>query len=382
MDPPDESAQPAAYPSFGSPCKSCGTPDMSNMTWEDGVKVFFSNYFASPRMGPIGYLLGSPYSPLRVELEMPSRNWRDAFEDLLAIDTGGQMIDEENRKAEDAFAGKNRYDIASQRILATNHLIQDTSKLEREFLEMRKDILANGEQAGYKPGALSRIEKTLLPEVRAYREALAASGQRARLKYEAARDASASSQKPRGQWIASLMTSGALPGWTSAMVNTLSGPLLCFNRHNAPPELDASVAISERELNEVFDDKQPHGFGSPERIPSMQIRALANGSLIAPDSEYDSELSRRFKPGPLSIHAQTAGTDPYSLPDGSRGFRVSIFNVLVNGTVVTKTYAQQPAQVLEEVENAIHSMSAVREFLEESQRASPSEGRTHTIETT
>lgn len=40
-------------------------------------------------MGPLGYILHSQYSPFRLETEYPSRNWRDAFEDLLALDLGG-----------------------------------------------------------------------------------------------------------------------------------------------------------------------------------------------------------------------------------------------------------------------------------------------------
>lgn len=87
------------YPSFGATCESCKRPDASNMTWQDGVKHFFSNFLASPRMGPIGYILNSPYSPLRLERQIPYKDWRDPFEDLLAIDAGRGMISKEDRKA-------------------------------------------------------------------------------------------------------------------------------------------------------------------------------------------------------------------------------------------------------------------------------------------
>ena len=52
------------YPSLGAACNTCKTPDMSDMTWYDGANHFFSTLLATPSMGPIGYILESPYSPL------------------------------------------------------------------------------------------------------------------------------------------------------------------------------------------------------------------------------------------------------------------------------------------------------------------------------
>ncbi|KAL8712690.1 MAG: hypothetical protein Q9220_003222 [cf. Caloplaca sp. 1 TL-2023] len=361
--------EPLAYNSLGAPCKSCGTPDRSNMNWDDGAKDFFSTWFATKRMGPIGYILGSPYSPLRAELEIPSHNWRDAFEDLLAIDTGGQMIAEEDRKAEDAFAARNRYDIASQQICVTNAHIKYNLEQEREALEIREDVVKNGKRSGYSPDTVPYMDETLLPDLKIRREALTHVGQKSQQKYEEEKDKSASSLKPRGQWIASLMTSGAMPGWGWNVSSTLDGPLVGYQRLNAPPpELAASIEITERELNWIFDQKQSPYFGGPGYFPREHIQALANGSLGTREPEAGEVISRRFRPGPSSILAQVVSTEAFKAADGSRrGMKVFIQNRLVNGTVVDRTYVRQPARVLEEVENARHSMEEMRMCLQGAQ---------------
>ena len=58
------------------------------------------DWLLSPRMWPVGNLIGSPYSPLHVEQAYPQREWRDAFEDMLAVESGGEMISSESRQEE------------------------------------------------------------------------------------------------------------------------------------------------------------------------------------------------------------------------------------------------------------------------------------------
>ena len=134
----------AEYPSFGATCESCKRPDVSNLTWPDGVKHFFANYLASPRMGPIGYILNSPYSPLRLERQIPHRNWRDRFEDLLAIDAGRGMISEEDRKAEFAAIMESRYEIANESIKMLNGMVRDNLKAESTVQKLRNDAAKAG----------------------------------------------------------------------------------------------------------------------------------------------------------------------------------------------------------------------------------------------
>ena len=132
-------------PSFGAACHSCGRPDTSNMTWNDGYKHFFSTFCATPRMWPVGYILDSPYSPLRVERDMPSRNWRDAFEDLLAHDAVGALIPDEVRKAQDEYAAKDRFESANRAIVVTNHNLKGALELQKATQEARqRSLMARG----------------------------------------------------------------------------------------------------------------------------------------------------------------------------------------------------------------------------------------------
>ena len=77
-----------------------------NLTYRESLRYHLNKYLASPRMWPIGYLTASPYSPLSIEQQIPERNWRDAFEDLLALESGGEMIDPESRKKETVVADR------------------------------------------------------------------------------------------------------------------------------------------------------------------------------------------------------------------------------------------------------------------------------------
>ena len=45
-------------------------------------------------MWPFDYIQDGPYSPLQVEDEIPKGNWRDAFQDLLAIKNDHDLISE------------------------------------------------------------------------------------------------------------------------------------------------------------------------------------------------------------------------------------------------------------------------------------------------
>ena len=79
----------------------------NNLSWSDSVKFQMATYFASPRMWPLGYILGSPYSPLYLEQQFPDLNWRDRFEDLLALESG-TMISARSRQNEAVTAARIR----------------------------------------------------------------------------------------------------------------------------------------------------------------------------------------------------------------------------------------------------------------------------------
>ncbi len=87
-------------------CDNCKTPSpltpskVSGLSWTEILQHHVSSWLFSPVRWPFAYLIASPYSPLQVERTLPGPNWRDAFEDLLALETRGTMIDPEVRARE------------------------------------------------------------------------------------------------------------------------------------------------------------------------------------------------------------------------------------------------------------------------------------------
>lgn len=355
MESPAAPKETPEYPSANSACETCKKPDMSNMTWEDGVKHFFSTFFAAPRMWPLGYIMDSPYSPLRVECHMPSRNWRDAFEDLLALEAGGPMIREESRKAEDQFSARTRFELASFAISQCNYLLDDNWKSEARYRKAHQVAVKNKDHE-----SVATISKDLIPFVKSQNEELITSAQRAKADFEKYQDWTASSLKPRGQWIASLMDSGALPTWKWQVYNSTDGPVMDFGKRNAPPDMAASITVSELELHEIFEEGQPHGFGSPARLPSMAMQALVDGSHTPSYLDLPIDPLKNFRPSKSSILAQIADTEIVKMPGGSNGTKVKIQNILADGTREMKEFVQDPGKLLEEIESARSSMLMMR----------------------
>ena len=336
------------YPSFGPTCGTCHRPDPSNMTWQDGIKNFFSTFFATPRMWPVGYILGSPYSPLRLEREIPSRNWRDAFEDLLALENGRQMIAPESRKAEDQYASKDRFELASRAIAISNSSLQELAKLKVQTLKDRQT--AERERETH---IVKWCDDHLLPSMQAEHDELTASARSIKALYEKNINATASSLKLRGQWIASLMNSGALPGWEWTASHTVDGPLMIYHKTDRSADMVADISILELELKEIFEDGQPYKISSPALLPPSVIKALTDSSIHNDRTQtIHPDPLRKYYPSPSSILKQAARAEPVKLRDGSTGTKVFFENQLADGTIVKKEFVQEPAKVFEEVEDA------------------------------
>ena len=314
-------------------------------------------------MGPIGYILGSPYSPLHLERDIPTKNWRDAFEDLLAMDLGGGMISDISRREEDAYAAKKRYDHTCEYISILNQLLQQNLQLEAMSSKTREATSKHHNRRG------TEIIDNILSKLKSSREGLLSQARNAHVTFEERRSSSASSLKPRGQWIASLITSGALPGWSSDTQISSKGIIVMhFGRRDAPPELAADVQVSELELKEVFEEGKPYRVSKLEGLPPQQLQSLRDGSLVVEDDPNMkvSRLMTDFKASSSSILMQITETEPVKLSDGCVSARVTIKNQLVDGRWVTKHFDREPGRVLEEVENARKAMELLHGHLTDS----------------
>ncbi|KAL8872302.1 MAG: hypothetical protein Q9174_002050 [Haloplaca sp. 1 TL-2023] len=309
-------------------------------------------------MGPIGYILGSPYSPLRVEREIPSQHWRDAFEDLLALETTGEMISEEYRKLEHNFTQRKRYDAASDVMQKTSTLRSGSRELDGRMLNLIR--LAEQRKDGEETIHFASRARTLLAKGD---DDLLTQAASIKAEYEANVDRPASNLKSPGQWIASLISHGALPHWYWSEKTTMDGPLMEFGRINASPDLEASLTATEKELSAAFEDQIPFGVNSPEPLPNDRLQAVANNELTAKDSKYSPIKSSQPKPGSASILKQICCTQSFKRPDGSVGTSVSLVNELVNGMTVRKDNIEEPEKSFEEIYNARVSMQQLRSLV-------------------
>ncbi|KAL8995980.1 MAG: hypothetical protein Q9169_004396 [Polycauliona sp. 2 TL-2023] len=343
-------------PSAGPACETCKKPDMSNMTWEDGAKNFFSIYFATPRMWPIGYILGSSYSPLWIEQQMPDKNWRDAFEDLLALENGRKMVSPQSRKAEDEYMTHERFEQASFSIAECNHNLKQNTEMETTYRAALQRAVEQKEH-----NVVKTITNDLLPWIKSSNDENIARAQQVKTTYDFYQNSTASRLKMRGHWIASLMDSGALPAWKWGMCNSSDGPVMSFSKRNPPADLDAAIELSELELDQAFDEGRPIGFGSPALLSFTAIRALVDGTYNTPYPDLPNDPLKKFRPSPSSVIVQQAECDLVKLPDGSTVPSVKVQNILGDGTTETKDFVHNPAGLLKEVTHAQLSMAMMRQ---------------------
>ncbi len=369
MASPTPSGETPDFPSASRPCETGKKLDMSNMTWNDGVNNFFLTYFATRRMWPIGYILGSPYSPLRAELEMPSKNWRDAFEDLLALENGRDMIREDIRKAEDDHSAQRRFNFASFAIAKCNHDLNEDQKLEAEYRASREEAVKHKDRR-----IAQSITDNLLPYVKSVSEGRIAYAGQVKAHYERCKDWTASRRKMRGRWIASLVDSGALPGWKWGMHNSIHGLVMVFNKRDSSPETEASICFSELEMQRVFEEGLFHSFGCPTLLPTRAIKALTTNTHTPKRHNLPNDPLQRFEPSKSSIVYQEGECDLVKKSDGSTGPLVKIRNVMVDGTIESKTFVQDPEDLFDETQVATDSMQrmhqAVKSYVSRSPRIS------------
>ena len=327
-----------------------------NIPLRDRIRQIRGEWRLSPNLWPMGYLIESPYSPFHVEQELPNRNWRNAFEDLLAIESGGEMISAESREQERAVAAKINWERAS-------HCINILNKLNAR--DVPDWTLA---QAALNAAKSSRHQKDLViipwleekmklgSELVQRRVALAESF---KAKEEMRREWPASRHKDRGQWMASLITSGALTGWSSTLEDSEHGDLIRLNNDLADPR--DGVSFTEFELHELFEDGKPLEQG----LPGPPLYQVSNRSLAVPvhdDQIIDGKVSPHPPPDePLIMSriperpyffGQNTTAERITFPNGNMATRVVMKNYLTNGDVEEKVIVQEPGRVLHEVEKA------------------------------
>ena len=344
--------QESDYPSFGPRCRACNRPDMSNMTWRDGFRQFVTAYLSQTRMWPIGYIVESAYSPLRLEREISNRNWRDAFEDLLALHAGRDMINPQIRKAEDDKAAEMGYRYTNDYIQTSNAFQRKIQHAQKTIMELRREFVEGGQTA-----VVAHLDEHVLPRIESDMETVIADAQTSKTLFEACRNMRATDLKRPGAWMISLITNGAVPGWSSLMGNHVDGPFMSFSKVE---ERETGISFSEPELDEILEG-QEFRFGTTPPLPPRVVDQVTDGRFSSANNDVAVGLIRRFLPSASSILYQRASAQPIKLRDGSIGAEAHIVNHLADGQVEERKYLEEPGKVYEEVHNARQSMSRVRD---------------------
>ena len=317
-------------------------------------------------MWPIGYLVGSPFSPLQLEHEIPERNWRDAFEDLIALETSGQMISRESREKQAEVAVRVAREEVHASITRSNELLARTSKY-MSILQRSRKLAAGRNFTDW----VSGIDKAALVG-RTISQELIVTSQTLISKLDEMEQAG----KPRvssdtmliGHWIASLISSGALPAWESRLYNSANGTLWSFNKKIAPHEsTESTEQVDDRAGLDVTDDQLHSRFqkGIPLQVahPAWSTKNGGYPEFIQvpevnpDDGSVVGYTNFRFPPLRHSIYSQFTTVDRTRLPNGLFSTRVLIRNLFTDGRTEEREIVDDAGKVLEEVKKATMAMN-------------------------
>ena len=328
-------------------CDKCGAPaswaDKNNLSWTQSLDYHLNRYFKSPRMWPIGYILGSPYSPFRLEIDMPNhKSWRDAFEDLLALESGGQMISLESRKKEAECAKRIWHDGISRHV----SLVNDQLKSDAKYLALLKRIHDLAARKNFVP-TLGAVKMAIPAKEQSTKQTVAAAESMiAVLKQQMGKSWPASRYKMRGQWMASLVSSGALPGWRAQMFDSSEGFQVWLRKIEGDPSDPDGQQMTENEIKKQYEEGIPMQLGSP-------VWSTDAGHYPEPEDDGVVYLDLPIRP---SILSQATSAECTKFEKGNISTKVTLTNQFTDGTTERKEIIDDSSKVLEENEKVYASM--------------------------
>lgn len=297
----------------------------------------------SPRMWPIGYICQSSYSPFRLEVDMPDhKSWRDAFEDLLALESGGQMISSKSRQKEAGVAKRIWENVISRHVSIVNDQLRSDAKCIA-LLKRIRDVAA---RENFAP-TLGVVAQAIPAKEESSKQTIAfAQDMITGLEQQMGKTWPASSYKMRGQWMASLVSSGALPGWRAQMFDSSDGSQVGLTKIEGDPADSDGLRMTEKELDEQFVEGLPSYVGSP---------AWSTDAGHYPEPEADG-LNLRHLPLRPSILSQETSAECTKSDKGDIPTKVTLTNQLTDGQTEQKEIMDDSCKVLEENQKMYDSM--------------------------
>ena len=358
---PEQSSGPDPASVLCDKCKTSVLEPSQNtddVSLKDRKQQLMREWLLSPRMWPIGYLIGSPYSPFRVEKQLPKRDWRNAFEDLLALESGGEMRSHESRTQEEAIAANLSWERTNYCLEKINKMNMRDAALMNRARTILNEISSPVHQE--EPPHISWLKKAI-KETREVVQRRIALAEVYKGMGEMTKELSASQRKDRGQWMSSLISSGALRGWISVLKDSEDGALIHLSKEGEAPEHSSGIKISEYGLFKYFKDGRPLKHGVPRaplyrisyRPPAVPVNDLQilDETSFPPPPPSEGLMWSKVPERPYFL-GQRMTAERITLPNGKTANKVVIKNWLTNGDGEEKVIIQDPGKVLQEVEKA------------------------------
>ena len=332
--------------------------DLENKSLTERFDKAEKDWLLSRRMWPIGYIVASSYSPFWIEKQLPGRDWRDAFEDLLALESGGEIISDESREREAVTAATLDGERATFLIEWRNKAIVRRAESFKKTHAALGIVMSSGRRA--QPSVISWLEEHM-ERLRRSAQSHIASAHSVKEEHASRQDWSASKRKGRCQWMASLITSGALRDWKSTLKDSEAGHLYYLKKQGANSKDRDRCDISERDLDSHFDDGESLELSLPDppmyMVPNLPPARLSTDPEILDEDSWpapppDRPVLWRKSPRRPCFRSQETSAARITLPDGKTAMRVVMKNQLTNGDVEKKVIIDQPCKVLQEVEKA------------------------------
>lgn len=319
-----------------------------NPTYGIAVKQGVSAFLMSPRMWPFGYILESSYSPLLVEEGLPGTHWRKAFEDLLALENGRDVMNEENRCM--------MRDVEKE--CFRNNLV------DRLYTINEDTRIGNRLQALYGAGVGDpNFREARMSEVASMQDELQMKGQgiRARIQQldSPSEKSSTEDYKSRLEWLTSLVSNTVVSGWQSTL--GFGQDSLCMAIRKDEDE-KAFIGFSAEELNDRIDNNKNYGVDS-------EWKSLQDDPPPYPGIAYGLEMEDMFQimgsvvkaprslPSSRSLIRQVIRNDSStSHTTQEKNFIVHLTNHFTDGSQETKKIDGNTRQVWREISNAYREL--------------------------
>ena len=303
-------------------------------------------------MWPVDYILTSTYSPLRLEQQLPTHQWRDAFEDLLALESNSEMISPESRRIETETGVRILHGKASHFIYRINRNLRQLARLQKQLQGNLEQAMLRGDTS-----IVSRIGNETLPMIRSTMDQEIHASKMVQKAVEIKKYFPASQLKQRGQWIASLVSSGALPGWTAILENgpTPGQQYTVIREPTDPsrvPNGQEAIVTTENVLEKQFGKAQVSE--REDSTVELDIFGLQSHKILASVTEGEDGwgLYSGIRSTWQYLTAQTTTSERVLLPDGSTVNRVVLTNRSGDGKEEKIEIIEDTGKVLEEVEKA------------------------------